>query len=65
MCKRISPEKWQKVMVGLGFVSIGFAVVVLVLVPSITELALKVALIGLGVSMGGLGFQFLTMSRRK
>ena len=54
---------WHQVMEILGFVSIGFAVVVLILARRVKQLELRVALIGVGVATGGLGFQFLTMSK--
>jgi hypothetical protein len=65
MCRRISPETWRKVMMALGLISIGFAVAVLLQVHSVGDTALKTSLIGTGIAIAGLGFQFLTMSRRE
>jgi len=46
----------------LGCVSIGFAVVVIVLANG-ADTPLRVALIGMAIGMAGLGFQFWTMAK--
>jgi hypothetical protein len=49
----------------LGGVSIGFAVVVIVLANlyASSDMPLRVALIGMAIGMAGLGFQFFTMAK--
>lgn len=63
-CPKIKPRVRRGILIGVGIVSLVFAVRVLIYAWPCANLNsdLRIALLGLGISMAGLGFQFLTMS---